>query len=67
MNNTTNSLCNRLNGIRGFKGKIKLSAKLGKVLWTNLTPEIQKQMWGLRDTKDIVMAQRGVEPRFSEM
>lgn len=56
-----------LEGVRGFKGDIKLGAKLGKVLWSNLTTETQKKIWDFHDIKDIVMKECGVAPLFNNM
>lgn len=58
---------NRLSGVRGFKGDIKLSAKLGKILWSNVTPEIQKQIWNFQDLKDILVKERGLQPNFNNL
>ncbi|KAI8383987.1 hypothetical protein BD560DRAFT_322390 [Blakeslea trispora] len=65
--NIRSALEDGLNGVRGFKGDIKLSAKLGKIFWTKITPEIQKQIWNFQDLKDILVKERGVQPRFSDV
>ncbi|KAI9487622.1 MAG: hypothetical protein EXX96DRAFT_553994 [Benjaminiella poitrasii] len=56
-----------LTNIRGFKGDIKMSARLGKVLWSNVTPEVQKRIWNFSDLKDILLKERGVKPNFNEV
>lgn len=54
-----------LEGVRGFKGDIKFGAKLGKVLWGNMTAETQKKIWDFHDIRDIVVKERGVVPLFN--
>lgn len=56
-----------LEGVRGFKGDIKFGAKLGKVLWGNITADTQKKIWDFHDIRDIVMKERGVVPLFNGM
>ncbi|CAO3643924.1 unnamed protein product [Mucor hiemalis] len=65
--NIKNALTEGLTNIRGFKGGIKLSAKLGKVLWTKLSPENQKKIWNFHEIKDVLMNGHGVEPNFNDM
>ncbi|KAL9548785.1 hypothetical protein MBANPS3_005528 [Mucor bainieri] len=56
-----------LNGVRGFKGDVKLSAKIGKVLWSQITPDVQKQIWTYTDLNDRLMANAGVKPVFNKV
>lgn len=44
-----------------------LSNRLGKVLWTNLTSEIQRKTWEFREIKDIVVKEHGVRPLFNDV
>ncbi|KAI8987423.1 hypothetical protein BDF20DRAFT_832361 [Mycotypha africana] len=66
-NNIKAALEDGLTGVRGFSGDIKLRAKLGKVIWTNVTQDIQKNMWKFSDLKDILMGEKKVRPHFSNM
>ncbi|KAL9556054.1 hypothetical protein PS6_002548 [Mucor atramentarius] len=56
-----------LNGVRGFKGDVKLSAKIGKVLWNQITPDVQKQIWTYTDLNDRLMKNSGVKPVFNNI
>lgn len=56
-----------LNGVRGFKGDVKLSAKIGKVLWSQITPDVQKQIWSYTDLNDRLMSNAGVKPVFNNV
>ncbi|CAO3625960.1 unnamed protein product [Mucor fragilis] len=56
-----------LNGVRGFKGDVKLSAKIGKVLWSQITPDVQKQIWTYTDLNDRLMSNAGVKPVFNNV
>ncbi|GAA5800274.1 hypothetical protein HPULCUR_005700 [Helicostylum pulchrum] len=67
LGNIKTALTDGLNSIRGFKGTVKLNAKLGKVLWTNLSPDIQKKVWDFYDVKDILMEGHKVLPRFNNV
>ena len=67
LHNMKTALQDGLEGVRGFAGEIKLGAKLGKVLWRNLSGDVQKKIWEFRDIKDIVMKEHGVRPVFSDM
>lgn len=65
--NIKNALTEGLTNIRGFKGGIKLSAKLGKVLWTKMSPENQKKIWNFHEIKDVLMTGHGVQPNFNNI
>ncbi|KAI7893762.1 uncharacterized protein EV154DRAFT_500723 [Mucor mucedo] len=65
LQNIKSSLQDGLEGVRGFKGDIKFGAKLGKVLWGNMTAETQKKIWDFHDIRDIVVKERGVVPLFN--
>ncbi|OBZ82371.1 hypothetical protein A0J61_09580 [Choanephora cucurbitarum] len=65
--NIKSALEDGLNGVRGFKGDIKLSAKMGKIFWTKITPEIQKQIWNFQDLKDILVKEHGIQPHFNDL
>jgi ribosomal protein L12E/L44/L45/RPP1/RPP2 len=67
LHNIKTALEDGLSGVRGFKGKVKLSARLGKVLWTKVNTNLQKQIWEFQDIKDIAMGHRGIEPVFNDM
>ncbi|CDH60737.1 hypothetical protein RO3G_04598 [Lichtheimia corymbifera JMRC:FSU:9682] len=67
LHNMQTGLSEALDGIRGFRGEIQLSAKLGKVLWTNLTSEIQRKTWEFGEIKDIVVKEHGVRPLFNDV
>ncbi|KAI8987167.1 hypothetical protein BDB01DRAFT_784848 [Pilobolus umbonatus] len=56
-----------LESVRGFKGEVILSAKFGKILWSNLKPEIHKQLWPVTDIKDIIVQEYKIRPLFSNM
>jgi hypothetical protein len=40
---------------------------VGKVLWTNVKPEINGKIWEFSDINDIVVRELGVCPRFTNM
>ncbi|KAI7899635.1 uncharacterized protein BX663DRAFT_459977 [Cokeromyces recurvatus] len=67
LHNIKTALEEGLTTVRGFKGDIKISAKLGKVLWSNVTPEIQKRIWNFPDLKDNLMQERGIQPNFNDV
>lgn len=50
---------------RGFRGKVKFGAKLGHVLWSNVTTEIQKKIWPYTDIYSVLVKQRNVKPFFN--
>ena len=58
-------MMHRLESVRGFKGGIKLSASLGKILWTNIKPETQKKIWMYQQVNDILMKEQGIRPVFN--
>ncbi|KAG0955945.1 hypothetical protein G6F60_005894 [Rhizopus arrhizus] len=59
------NLAEGLESVRGFKGGIKLSASLGKILWTNIKPETQKKIWMYQQVNDILMKEQGIRPVFN--
>ncbi|KAI9250904.1 hypothetical protein BDA99DRAFT_522191 [Phascolomyces articulosus] len=67
LNNIRTALTDGLESVRGFKGEIRLEAKLGKVLWTNLSSEIAKKIWEFQDIKDLVVKEHGVKPLFNNV
>ncbi|KAI8064995.1 hypothetical protein BDF21DRAFT_427569 [Thamnidium elegans] len=62
-----NSLRDGLNALRGFKGEINLSAKIGRVLWTNISPETKSQVWKFEDINDVIVKELGVNHVFSDI
>jgi hypothetical protein len=42
-------------------------ARLGKVLWSNIKPEIQQQIWEYTDLRDIVQNQYGAVSQFNNI
>lgn len=58
-------MMHRLDSVRGFKGGIKLSASLGKILWTNIRPEMQRKVWIYQQVNDILMKEQGIRPVFN--
>ncbi|ORY94101.1 hypothetical protein BCR43DRAFT_495868 [Syncephalastrum racemosum] len=67
LHNMQKSLTEGLAGVRGYRGEITLSAKLGKVLWNNLTPEMQKEIWAYHDIKDVIMKEHKTTPMFNNV
>ncbi|KAI9261213.1 hypothetical protein EDC94DRAFT_659738 [Helicostylum pulchrum] len=62
-----NSLRNGLNALRGFKGEINFSAKIGRVLWTNISPQTKSQVWKFEDVNDITVKELGINHVFSDI
>ncbi|GAN07661.1 hypothetical protein MAM1_0170c07163 [Mucor ambiguus] len=61
------ALSNGLESVRGFKGELKLFAKIGKVLWTVKSPEVNKKIWRYDQIIDIVMRECGTMSKFTNM
>ncbi|KAG1053442.1 hypothetical protein G6F43_004474 [Rhizopus delemar] len=59
------NLAEGLESVRGFKGNIKLSASLGKILWTDIKPEMQKKIWRYQQVNEILMKEQGIRPVFN--
>ncbi|KAG1147930.1 hypothetical protein G6F37_003587 [Rhizopus arrhizus] len=59
------NLAEGLESVRGFKGGIKLSASLGKILWTDIKPEMQRKVWIYQQVNDILMKEQGIRPVFN--
>ncbi|OBZ90180.1 hypothetical protein A0J61_01768 [Choanephora cucurbitarum] len=57
-----NALEEGLEAVRGFRGEIRLSAKLGKVMWSNINGDISHKVWNLQDINDIVVKELGAKP-----
>ncbi|CAO3693139.1 unnamed protein product [Umbelopsis ramanniana] len=53
--------------VRGYRGDLRFSARLGKVLWSNIKPEIQQQIWEYTDLRDIVQNQYGAVSQFNNI
>ncbi|CAO0792670.1 unnamed protein product [Mucor circinelloides] len=66
-NNIKTTLSKGLETVRGFKGEIKLYAKIGKVLWTVKSPEVNGRIWEYDQIIDIVMREYGTLPKFTNM
>ncbi|KAI7903918.1 uncharacterized protein BX663DRAFT_349153 [Cokeromyces recurvatus] len=66
-NTIRDSLVTGLESVRGFKGEIRLSAKIGKVLWNVKRPEVLGKVWEYEEIKDIVMKELGTAPKFTKM
>ena len=43
------------------------SFSLGKVLWKNIKPEVQQQVWEYTDIRDILQKQYGSTPQFNNI
>ncbi|CEJ01988.1 hypothetical protein RMCBS344292_16007 [Rhizopus microsporus] len=56
-----------LEAARGHKGEVLLSAKIGKVLWTNVKKEISSSLWKYHDLRDILMSVHGIQPYFNDV
>ncbi|KAI8376071.1 uncharacterized protein BYT42DRAFT_373527 [Radiomyces spectabilis] len=67
LHNMKTALEDGLNGVRGFRGEIKLGAKLGKVMWDNLSADVRKKIWQFQEIKDVVVKELGVRPVFNNM
>ena len=67
LHNIRTALQDGLTGVQSFKGGIKISAKLGKVLWTKVSKETQKRIWDIQEVKDILMDGHQVKPVFNNM
>ncbi|KAI7862821.1 hypothetical protein BDF14DRAFT_1850893 [Spinellus fusiger] len=65
LGNIKNSLHDGLTSVQGFRGDVKLSAKLGKVLWMQVPSEVQRSIWGFQDIRDILLKEKGVKCSFS--
>ncbi|KAI7884485.1 uncharacterized protein EV154DRAFT_427967 [Mucor mucedo] len=63
--NIKNVLEKGLDSIRGFKGEIRLSAKIGKVFWTDVPAEIKGQIWRYEDINDILIKEHNLKPQFT--
>ncbi|CAO3664663.1 unnamed protein product [Rhizopus stolonifer] len=59
------ALAEGLESVRGYKGNIKLSASMGKVLWTRLQSDTQKIIWTYEKINDILIKEKGVQPTFN--
>ncbi|KAI9289185.1 hypothetical protein BC943DRAFT_316166 [Umbelopsis sp. AD052] len=53
--------------VRGYKGDLRFSASLGKVLWSNIKPEVQQKIWEYTDLRDIVQNQYGAVSQFNNI
>ncbi|KAI8059080.1 uncharacterized protein B0P05DRAFT_559014 [Gilbertella persicaria] len=62
-----NTLEKGLDAVRGFKGETTMKAKLGKVLWTNVSPVVTGKIWTMQDINDIVVKELGTMPRFTNI
>jgi gentisate 1,2-dioxygenase len=67
LHNVKLALTEGLEHVRGLRGDIRLGAKLGKVLWNNVSPEVQKKMWKFQDIKDLAMRENKVMPVFNNV
>lgn len=65
--NVKTALTEGLEHVRGLRGDIRLGAKLGKVLWNNVSPEVQKKLWKFEDIKDLAMRETKVMPVFNNV
>ncbi|RCI00369.1 hypothetical protein CU097_007108 [Rhizopus azygosporus] len=65
LHNMMTTLGQGLENVHGYKGNIKLSAYLGKILWTSLNKEQQKKIWKYQQLNDILMKEGGVKPMFN--
>ncbi|KAL9556029.1 hypothetical protein MBANPS3_002087 [Mucor bainieri] len=61
------ALSTGLESVRGFKGELKLFAKIGKVLWTVRPDEVYRKIWDYDQIIDIVMRECGTMPTFTNM
>ncbi|KAF7729867.1 hypothetical protein EC973_003601 [Apophysomyces ossiformis] len=67
LGNIKSALTDGLEGVRGYRGEIRLGAKFGKVLWCDLPSDVQKRIWEFSDIKDIVMKEHGAKPKFNDV
>ncbi|ORX43861.1 hypothetical protein DM01DRAFT_1340618 [Hesseltinella vesiculosa] len=65
--NATLVLSEALESARCYKGNIIFGAKLGKVLWRNISPEPASRIWQKEDIKDVAMKELGITPMFSDV
>ncbi|RUS34101.1 hypothetical protein BC938DRAFT_482389 [Jimgerdemannia flammicorona] len=56
-----------LEQVRSHKGEIRFSAKVGKVLWTNVKTDVARNVWDSLDIKDVVVGGHGVKPVFNDI
>lgn len=56
-----------LEGARGHKGEVLLSAKIGKVFWTNVEKKVSSNLWNFHDLRDILMSVHGIQPFFNDV
>lgn len=61
------SLERGLEAARGHKGEVLLSAKIGKVLWTNVKKKVSSNLWRFHDLRDILMLVHGIQPYFNDV
>ncbi|KAI9482926.1 MAG: hypothetical protein EXX96DRAFT_556162 [Benjaminiella poitrasii] len=66
-NTIKDALTTGLDSVRGFKGEIRLSAKIGKVLWNVNRPEVVRKVWEYEEIRDIVINELGASPKFTNM
>ncbi|PHZ13528.1 uncharacterized protein RHIMIDRAFT_279587 [Rhizopus microsporus ATCC 52813] len=56
-----------LEAARGHKGEVLLSAKIGKMLWTNVEKKVSSTLWKFHDLRDILMLVHGIQPYFNDV
>ncbi|KAI8647907.1 hypothetical protein BD408DRAFT_3527 [Parasitella parasitica] len=66
-NNIKAALTKGLENVRGFKGELKLYAKIGKVLWNVGSPKVNTRIWEFDQIIDIVMREYNTTPKFTNM
>ncbi|ORZ15720.1 hypothetical protein BCR42DRAFT_328009 [Absidia repens] len=61
------ALTEGLENLRGIRGEIKFGAKMGKILWGNLSPVVQSKIWQFQDIKDLAMKENKAVPVFNNV
>ncbi|KAI8991803.1 hypothetical protein BDF20DRAFT_846587 [Mycotypha africana] len=56
-----------IESVKGFKGLITLSAKLGKILWSSPVADIQEKVWHFMDIETVLRDQFEARPRITDM
>ncbi|KAK9729754.1 hypothetical protein K7432_000002 [Basidiobolus ranarum] len=56
-----------LDYVRYFQGEVSLEARLGKVAYRNLKPELMKKLWEYSDLKNILLEEMELRPIFSNI
>ncbi|CAJ0857636.1 16938_t:CDS:2, partial [Entrophospora sp. SA101] len=52
--------------VRAFKGEIRFSGRLGKVLFSNVPPQVSSRLWEFNELKDIIK-EKCVRTNFTDI